>query len=80
MALFRLETTFEFCIDASDYDEALAIYQRDHAMAISDHRCGVMGDPNVSLIKSEGCLTDRALDEVPLNAYDYTARERLERE
>lgn len=80
MSLYRVVVQHEFCVDAQSEGEALAVYQRDHAMAVSDGRCGLLGEPDVSVVVGESQLSDATLDEVPLNAFDFTARDRLARD
>lgn len=80
MSLFRVRVSYDFCIYAVDEADALESYEREHAIAISDRRCGVTDGPSVSLVRHESELSEGALGEVPINAFDYTARERLERD
>jgi hypothetical protein len=80
MGLYAVRMHHEFCVDAETEAEALEIVSREHAMAISDGRCGVMQQPSVAVVRQESDLCDDTLDEVPLNAFDFTARDRLIRD
>lgn len=80
MSLYRVAVEYEFCVDANSEQEALEVFSREHAMAISDGRCGLVGEPALSAVVSEAQLLDATLNEVPLNAFDFTARDRLERD
>jgi len=79
MSLHRIVVTHEFCVDAPNEQDALSIFERDHAMAISDQRCAVVDGPTVSAVTTDDDLHDDTLNEVPLNAFDYTAQERINR-
>lgn len=79
MPLFRVTVSHEFCIDAANEAEVLAIFEREHVMAISEDRCAIIEGPEISVIESEGDLDDRTLNEVPLNAFDLSVQERLNR-
>lgn len=80
MPLYRKRVTFEFCIDAPDEQAAEDAFERGHAMAISDGRCGRVDESPILPVTHEAQLHEQTLSEVPLEAFDYTAQERLERE
>ncbi len=79
MPLYRKQVTFEFCIDAPDERAADEAFERCHAMAVSDARCGRVFESPAVPVTHESQLSEQTLSEVPLEAFDYTARERLER-
>ncbi|KXS54595.1 MAG: Uncharacterized protein AWU57_1018 [Marinobacter sp. T13-3] len=79
MSLHRITVTYEFCVDAPTEREALEVFEREQSLAISDQRCAIIEGPSASLVRSENDLADDTLNEVPLNAYDYTAQERINR-
>lgn len=77
MPLFRLQVTYEFCIDAPDIDAARKIFHREHTAAIEDDRCAIRGEIELVPVVDSSQFEESTLDEVPLNALDYTLRERL---
>ncbi|EAZ98177.1 hypothetical protein [Marinobacter sp. ELB17] len=80
MALFSVKVRHEFCVDADSEEQALEIHAREQSIAISDGRYGVIDAPVAVAVHRESDLSEGALDEVPLNAFDFTARERFRRD
>lgn len=77
--LVRVQVTYEFCIDAPDAASARTLFDAQHALAISDDRCGIVGDIQMERVNSSNQFEESTLEEVPIGAFDDTLRERLAR-
>lgn len=77
--LVRVQVTYEFCVDAPDEASARILFDAQHALAVSDERCGVVGAIDFSRAERSSQFEDATLDEVPIGAFDYTLRERFSR-